>query len=72
MGDNKWIVNVQDSSVTGSTFTEIALEFTKSSALKSQTPATDPNAATGASAIPLPSLNSSLSSTFTLDFAGSV
>lgn len=71
-GDNKWTVNVQDGSVSGSAFTKIELEFTESGALKSQTPAADPTATTGASTIPLPSLNGSLASTFTLDFAGSV
>lgn len=69
---NKWTVNVQDGSVPGSPFTEIALEFSTSGALISQTPAADPTATTGASTIPLPSLDGSQVSSFTLDFAGSV
>lgn len=71
-GDNKWTVNVQDGSVPGSPFTEIALEFSTSGALISQTPAADPTATTGASTIPLPSLDGSQASSFTLDFTGSV
>ncbi|WP_291969753.1 flagellar hook protein FlgE [Candidatus Symbiopectobacterium sp.] len=74
-GDNAWTVNVQDGSVTGADFTKIALEFTESGALKSQTPTITTGKSTvvtGASTIPLPALNGSLASTFTLDFAGSV
>ncbi|MFT8211223.1 MAG: flagellar hook protein FlgE [Symbiopectobacterium sp.] len=71
-GDNKWTVNVQDGSVAGSAFTKIALEFTESGALKSQTQVTGTATVTGASTIPLQSLNGSLASSFTLDFAGSV
>ena len=75
---NKWTVNVRDGSVTGAPFTEIQLEFTESGALKSQSQTqmigTPPvsTVVTGTSTIPLPSLDGSLASSFTLDFAGSV
>ncbi|MCW2474388.1 flagellar hook protein FlgE [Candidatus Symbiopectobacterium sp. NZEC151] len=77
-GPNKWNVNVQDGSVTGSAFTKLELEFTESGALKEQRQiqmlGTPPVATTvtGESTIPLPSLDGSLASSFTLDFAGSV